>query len=101
MDQKTANNQPVTKAYFLRELDKRFNKFTAELSKFLEEKVLEPLFDLKKDVSGLKKDVSGLKNNMRRMERKLDVALEKTVAHDKKLKNHEKRIERLEEPKFA
>ncbi|MFC1790577.1 hypothetical protein ACFLZP_03800 [Patescibacteria group bacterium] len=96
-----SQNQPVTRDYLDKTLDKKFSQFTAELSKFLEEKVIEPLFGLKKDVKTLKKDVSSLQSGLDRIERKVDTALEKTVDHDRQLADHEDRLQTIKQAKFA
>ncbi|MFC1790771.1 hypothetical protein ACFLZP_04795 [Patescibacteria group bacterium] len=91
---KAKKTQPLTKGYFDKTLDKRFKTFSVELGKFLEEKVIKPIFSLKKDISALKQGLD-------RVERKVDTALEKTVDHGRKLGDHEDRLQTLEQAKFA
>jgi len=111
MKKKVNNDQPITKTYLIQQL----RKYTGEISKFLEEKVLEPIFDLKEDVSGLKEDVSGLKEDvsglkedvsglkedMIRVERKLDISLEKSVDHDRRIGICQRKIKLLEDQKYT
>ncbi|MFC1790634.1 hypothetical protein ACFLZP_04100 [Patescibacteria group bacterium] len=49
----------------------------------------------------LKEDVNELKDGLNRVERKVDIALEKTVDHDRQLDDHEDRLKNLEAVKFA
>ena len=91
---------PITKKDLL-ELQK--NIFL-ETSNFLEKNLIEPFFDLKKDVGILKKDVGVLKKDVKELKhdviqinRKLDnFIINRADRHAKKLDNHEKRITSLE-----
>jgi len=66
----------------------------SEISKFLENHVINKLFKLGKDVGEIKHDLE-------QMERKLDKSIERTDRHGITLENHEKRITSLEQPKFT
>ena len=96
----------LTKSYLQRVItaqDKRFDQkldqklkeqqknIIVEIGKFLEKHVLEPVFEIKKDVSGLKKDVFGLQMDVGRIERKLDASFERGDRLSKKLNNQETR----------
>lgn len=54
----------LTKADLQQALKQQEKTIVSQISEFLEKHVLEPIFDLKKDVSGLKQNVSGLKTDV-------------------------------------
>ncbi len=73
----------------------------SEISKFLEDHVINKLFKLEKDVGILKKDVKELKHDVERIDRKLDKPIERVDRHGMTLDKHEERITSLEQPKFT
>lgn len=104
------NNMPLTKTDLQQELKKQHKAIVSEISEFLEEHVLEPIFGLKKDVSGLKKDVSVIKKDVSKLKkdmkyvmheisninRKIDASFTRGDRHTDQLESHEKRITKLE-----
>lgn len=87
---------PLTKTDLNKALREQQKNIIVEIGKFLEKHVLEPLFDIKKDVSGIKKDVSNLQMDAGRIERKLDASFDRADRHSKKFEDHEKRIIEIE-----
>ena len=85
------------------------NNIILEIGKFLEKHVIEPIYDLKKDVGILKKDVGVLKKDVKELKhdvvqinRKLDNSIiNRADRHGTTIENHEKRITSLESSKFA
>ncbi len=98
---------PLTKT----DLQNALKQQNVELGKFLEKKVITPIFDLKKDVSGLKENVSVIKKNVSKLKkdmsyvmhetsninRKIDASFNRAYRHSEKLDDHEKRIGKLEQ----
>jgi len=66
----------------------------SEISKFLEDHVINKLFKLEKDVGEIKHDIE-------QMDRKLNKSIERADRHGKAIENHEERITSLEQPKFT
>ena len=58
---------PITK----KDLNNLQKSLISEISKFLEDHVINKLFKLEKDVGTLKKDVKELKHDVERIDRKL------------------------------
>lgn len=55
---------PLTKSDLIQALNQQRKEITAEIGKFLEKHVIEPIFDLEKGLSGLKKNVLKLQQDM-------------------------------------
>ncbi len=67
---------PITKSDLNKALLKQQKNIILEIGNFLEEHVIEPLFDIKKDMKELKHDVE-------QMDRKLDKSIERADRHAK------------------
>jgi hypothetical protein len=87
-----------------KQLDLSLKKYHVSLTRFLEKKVIEPIFELQKDVGVLKKDVGVLKKDMNEVRfdithinRRMEAFIDRDDRQDVKLKDHGKRIEKLEE----
>jgi len=88
---------PITK----NDLNNLQKSLISEISKFLEDHVINKLFKLEKDVGILKKDVKELKHDVEQIDRKLGKSIERADRHGKTIENHEERITSLEQPKFT
>lgn len=88
---------PITKSDLNKALLQQQKTLLGEISKFLEKHVIEPIFDLKKDVGILKKDMKGLEHDVEQINRKLDNSIiNRADRHGEKIDDHEKRISSLE-----
>lgn len=88
----------ITKLDLNKALLQQQKNIILEIGKFLEEHVIEPIFNLKKDVGVLKKDVKQLKHDVEQIDRKLDKTIDRFDRHGATIENHEKRITSLETP---
>ena len=81
---------PITK----NDLNNLQKSLISEISKFLEDHVINKLFKLGKDVGEIKHDIE-------QMDRKLNKSIERADRHGMDIENHEERITSLEQPKFS
>ncbi len=79
----------ITNSDLKKALQQQEKNIILEIDKFLEEHVIKPIFDLRKDVKEVKHDIE-------QMDRKLEKSIEWVDRHRKKIEDHEKRITSLE-----